>query len=309
MSARPVLLFWTLLVSCIGACGGQSDGYHPPASYSDVRVFGETLISQVRRSINSDLSDQDRALDSKITYGVSDRWDINAHARNVEGQRNTIVDKGMVASIDSLSIMQGATTVPLNLKCNASYLTYLSDSAVRNAQLVLHGAEPSPIMDAFEFMHRHKSSCPQIDAAQWTATDSVYAEIRNFILGEQMKFILLHEFAHHKYGDTDSKCSIDEQQSREERADAFAFKTMMRPPKTPLGGIGIIGLFASMENFSDSDQQSDHPAGGRRMKALVLVARDYMDSPPFQELLKKQGPQVQMQWKAFLKYLEDIPDK
>jgi hypothetical protein len=45
------------------------------------------------------------------------------------------------------------------------------------------------------------------------------------------------------------------------------------------------------------------------MKALVLVARDYMDSPPFQELLKKQGPQVQMQWKAFLKYLEDIPDK
>ena len=252
--------------------------------------------------MHEDMSASEVALERKITYRVVHDGEINARAQMSGGNREIIVNSALLEVIDHLSTMNTVSLLWNKMDCYASYGQYVSDLANSNTKSLLQGLPATGVSKPFPYMMSHPDICPQVSPDVITKNDRRSGDLRTIEIRESIKWVLLHEFAHHLYDDFHS-ADVETSRNREARADNYAFQAMLNVHETPVVAVGVIILFCSLENFTLEDAKSDHPAGLRRLKAMVEAGKK---SPHWENMWKLATPEQREQMQAAFDELEKV---
>lgn len=84
-------------------------------------------------------------------------------------------------------------------------------------------------------------------------------------------FVIAHELAHHVLGHSDTPPkSLQESREREEAADLWACKTLLRSGYMPIAGVLSLTMFYFMDQDAiKHERQRTHPAEIRRIEAMI----------------------------------------
>src|SRR5260370_21800648 len=92
----------------------------------------------------------------------------------------------------------------------------------------------------FQFMKSNPAICPNVSQDDMVANKRNSGNVRTIQIQEGVKFVLLHEFAHHLHNDFSPTSDLIEKRARESRADNYAFQSMLHPPETPTAAMNVI---------------------------------------------------------------------
>ena len=279
------VIAWPLAISA------QSDPYV---------AWGDAQIDELRDEMHEDMSTSEVTLERKITYRVVHDGEINARAQMSGGDREIIVNSALLEVIDHLSTMDAVSLMWNKMGCYVAYDQYVSDLANSNTKSLLQGLPATGVSKPFPYMMSHPDICPHVSPDVITNNGRQAGDLRTITIRESIKWVLLHEFAHHLYDDFHS-ADLKTRRDHETRADNYAFQAMLNVHETPLVAVPVIMLFCTLENFTVEDAKSDHPAGMIRLKAMVEAGKT---SPHWQNMWKLATPEQRKQIQAGLDELE-----
>lgn len=247
----------------------------PPRSFAQDNyvAFGDGVIASIRAEMHKSMTAQEQSLDESITYYTVESPDVNAFATNKGGQRKITLYTGLIEAIDYLATVEAASLLWNRPSCYGQYAPYLADSVTSNSKAIMQGLPARNIIEPFQYMKSHLASCPDVSQDDMIANKRNSGDVRTIGIQEGIKFVLLHEFAHHLHNDFSATSDLTEKRARESRADNYAFQSMLHPPETPTAAIGLIALFAAQEDLHLDIASSNHPSGVRRMKAMIDATR------------------------------------
>jgi hypothetical protein len=279
---------------------------------------GDYLISTIRPKFRAVLSAPDQRLEESIRYDTIITGNTNAFATR-EG--TTIVTASMLQIIDSVATMLAASQTFSAPQCLSSYLNYLTESTNENSRLAARSLPPQPVLMAFSFWAARPDVCSGLTEAKFrnsTAADN----LRELMIYSSIIYIIGHEFAHHKYGDTQYHMVTDDrykreleagrdvttfvtptqQRTKEARADSFAFQKMIEMDFTPIGALPVLLFFSGIEGFSpELTSNADHPAAICRFEEMI----EYTDrDPEFKTTINKLHKEPE--WQAFEAQLRNV---
>jgi hypothetical protein len=116
----------------------------------------------------------------------------------------------------------------------------------------------------WSFIKSHQSICPAVTPDALHRNERESGGFKEITLTESIKWILLHEFAHHLHDDF-GEADRDVRRKREATADEYASLAMLNPPETPILAMYPILLFCYFDEF-DASNSGDHPIGIMRLK-------------------------------------------
>jgi hypothetical protein len=271
-------------------------------------AFGDGQIADLRSEMHEHMSSSEVSLDESIHYYTVHSSEINAGARMHNGRREIIVNSAMLEAIDDLATMETIAFLWNREDCFASYSDYMGDLADSNAELLLQGMSGHPLIKPFPYLYSHKGICPQLSPDIITNDEKHAGGFRTIAIRESIKWVLLHEFAHHLHGDVlQSTANLSEakrleiSRGQETAADNYAFQAMINPPELPSVAVPVIVLFCSQEHYALVNEKSDHPEAVRRLKGMMDAARS---SPQWDKTLHKGTPAQQEQIRAMLDDLD-----
>ena len=132
-------------------------------------------------------------------------------------------------------------------------------------------------------------------------------------MGDCLRFVMLHEFAHLKHGDVEHSRSpewtMKVAREQEAAADDFALSFFVENNAAPLTALPVMALIAQLQNFPtiESDQDN-HPLTLDRVKAMFRASNRIIKSRKFQEWLKTSGPDEVKYAEQFLELLSAVLD-
>jgi hypothetical protein len=262
-------------------------------------AFGDGQIADLRIEMHKHMTSAEVNLDRTIAYYTVHSSETNAGARMPQGQREIVVNSALLEAIDDLATMQTVAFLWDRTECFVSYSEYMGELADSNANLLLGGMPGHPLLRPFPYLYSHKSICPQLLPDIITDDERHAGGLRTILIQESIKWVLLHEFAHHLHNDVlnreaelpeDKRLEISRKQ--ETAADNYAFQAMLNPPELPTGAVPVIILFCSEEHCKLVNRRSGHPEGVRRLKAMMDAARS---SPAWDKMLREGTPTQQEQ--------------
>jgi hypothetical protein len=236
-------------------------------------AFGEGVIAGMRAEMHTSMTDRDRSLDESIAYYTVESPEVNAFAAIKHGHREITVYTGLIEAIDYLATVEAVSLLWNRPSCSGEYTTYLADLATSNFKAIKQGLRARNIIDPFQYMKSKPASCPDVSQGDMIANKRKSGDMRTIQIQEGIKFVLLHEFAHHLHNDFSPTSDLIEKRARESRADNYAFQSMLHPPETPTAAISVIALFAAQEDLRLDIAGSNHPSGLRRLKAMIDATR------------------------------------
>jgi len=236
-------------------------------------AFGDGVIVSVRAEMHRSMTAQEKSLDESIAYHTVESPDVNAFAVIQNGQRQITVYAGLIEAIDYLATVESASLLWNRPSCSGQYAIYLADLAASNTEAITQGLRAKNITEPFQYMKSNPASCPDVSQDDMIANKRKSGDLRTIQIQEGIKFVLLHEFAHHLHNDFSPISDLGEKRAVERRADNYAFQSMLHPPETPTAAISVIALFAAQEDLHLDIASSNHPSGLRRLKAMVDATR------------------------------------
>jgi hypothetical protein len=235
--------------------------------------WGEGQISDLRAEMHSTMTPGEIALDGTIKYRVVDASVFNAAAFAQGDRREIRVSAALLQVIDAYATMNTIGFLWNKPACSAAYDDYVAKIYNSNTVAVSEGLAQKGADEPFVYVRRHPDICPQIPPDVITNNERQSGDVRTVLIHESMKFVLLHEFAHHLYEDFDDVSSA-ESRTRESRADDFAFRhLLMSRNDSPLAALPLLMMFCSLEDFTKGNSESDHPSGVARVKAMIADAK------------------------------------
>jgi hypothetical protein len=236
-------------------------------------AFGDGVIAGVRAEMHRSMTARERSLDESIAYYTVESPEVNAFATIKHGQREITVYTGLIEAIDYLATVEAASLLWNRPGCSGEYTAYLADLATSNFKTIMQGLRARNTTDPFQYMKANPASCPDVSQDDMIANKRESGDVRTIQIRENIKFVLLHEFAHHLYNDFSPTSDLIEKRARESRADNYAFQSMLNPPEIPTVAMNVITLFAAEEDLRLDIAGSDHPSGLRRIKAMIDATR------------------------------------
>ena len=267
-------------------------------------AWGDAQIAQIRREMRGRMPQADAELEESISYHVVDTGELNAVAipSTLRGKREIRVASGLLEVIDDVATMDAVSVLWNKTDCIGSYLNYIQSLVDSNDVLILGGLEGNPLMKPFPYMYSNPSICPQVSPDVISNNERRADSYRSAAIHESIKWVLLHEFAHHLHGDVHSSDTRMDR-SQERAADAYASISMMHPPETPVQAAGVLLLFFSLEGFRANTPAGDHPSSVQRLKDMLDFTRS---SPQFAKTLDEATPAQRTLIKASLGQLDQM---
>jgi hypothetical protein len=268
----------------------------------DYVAWGDAQIKDIREEMRSRMTSSEADLEESISYHVIDDSSLNAMAvpKEVNGKREIRVSSALLEVIDWINTVEAVSVLWDKGNCIDSYLDYLQRSAKSNGMLISEGYRGSVTMSAFSYMKSKPSICPQVSPDVITNDVRQADTLRSRAIHESIKWVLLHEYAHHLHGDVHSG-TLKMVRDQERKADAYASIAMLDPPEYPTQAAAVMLLFCSLEGFSTAASTGDHPSGLERLKAMVDATRS---SPRWKEVLNDATPAQRRQIEASLDQLD-----
>ena len=259
---------------------------------------GDYLVPELRKEIRKGLSPADRELESNVQYDVISTWNANAQAIRRNGASRTGVAAGLIAVIDWVSTAMAIDAEFHKRECAAAYITALTDTISGNSDAAAGAGVFRKIGSPFAFAYSEPKLCSGISMATFRANQRA-DDLRELWVAGSLDFILAHELGHHVLGHTRiGPRDYPESRERETAADKFAFKTMAGAGMNPGLAMPIVILWSELEGFS-VEGEGTHPAGVRRLRALIAAAKDAVDSDPeTKAAMRRNGTQAQ--WDKFV---------
>jgi hypothetical protein len=236
-------------------------------------AFGDGVIARVRAEMRNSMTAGEKSLDESIAYYTVESSEVNAFAAIKRGQREITVYTGLIEVIDYLATVEAASLRWNRPSCSGEYTSYLADLATSNFTTIMQGLPVRDTVGPFQYMKSNPAICPNVSQDDMMANKRSSGDVRTIQIQESVKFILLHELAHHLHNDFSPTSDLIEKRARESRADNYAFQSMLHPPEIPTVAINIIALFAAEEDLRLDIASSNHPSGLRRMKAMIDATR------------------------------------
>jgi hypothetical protein len=267
-------------------------------------AWGDAHIAQIRREMRENMSQADAQLEKSIIYRVVDTGELNAVAipSTVNGKREIRIASGLLEVIDDVVTLETVSVLWNKTDCVGNYLNYIQELVASNDVLILGGVGGNPLMKPFPYMHSKPSICPQVSPDVITNNVRQADSVRSAAILESIKWVLLHEFAHHLHGDVHSSdTKMDRKQER--NADAYASISMMHPPESPVQAAVVVLLFFSLEGFTANNPAGDHPSSVQRLKDMLDFTRS---SPQFAKTLDEATPAQRTQIEASLDQLDQM---
>jgi hypothetical protein len=240
---------------------------------------GDYLVPEIRKEIRKGLSAEDRTTESEIQYDVISTWNANAQAVRLHGVERTGIGAGLLAVIDWVSTALAIESRLNRPQCAAEYVTALKDTILNNSDAAAGSGNFRIVGSPFLFAQSQPKICSGVSMAAFRA-DQKADDLRELWISGSLDFIVAHELGHHVLGHTSSNpSSYPESRARESAADKFAFKTMASAGSNPVLSMPIFILWAELEGFS-IEGEGTHPAGIKRMRAMIAAAQELIDSDP-----------------------------
>jgi hypothetical protein len=272
---------------------------------------GDYLISDIRPKFRAVLTDSDRQLENRLRYEVIVTGNTNAFAR---GDGTIIITSSMLQIIDSVSTVLVGSELFGKPDCLTNYVDYLAEGTRENSIRVASGKPAQSVDIAFAFWHLRPDVCGGLSEGQFRSNKQA-DDARELIIYSSVIYLIGHEFAHERYGDskfvmvTPDQLRRDraegkditfevtpaEQKVKEARADTFAFQKMLEMGYTPTAALPVLIFFGGIEGFSpEAGPSADHPAAILRISEMIKAADE---DPQFINSLRRIG-KLQA-WRAF----------
>ncbi|HSY99635.1 MAG TPA: phage exclusion protein Lit family protein [Terriglobales bacterium] len=275
----------------------------PQAENNYYLSWGRRKISYLRDEIHTSMTPEQVKLEKLITYVIVDKELFNAISDAPQGKREVKIYWGVFEGIDYLSTMNTVALLWDRPQCLIKYGDYLHRIYESNAVSVSNNLRENPIEPPFVFMKSNADICPQVSPEVVLNNEQKSAAVRTVLILQSIKWVLLHEFAHHLYNDFDAVDPAISRQ-REERADAYATQTMLvSPDDNPMSAIPVLILFCSVEDFNLYDKRQDHPTGLKRVKTMFETARK---SDKWKNMWDTASPSQRTQIQAMMDHLKEI---
>jgi len=243
-------------------------------------------------------------LEKSISYRVVETPAINAVAitRSVNGRREILVSTALLQLIDAVVTMETVSVLWNRTGCIDHYLEYIQSTANSNGLLIMDGLPGVGGQQPFPYMKSHPSICAQVSPDVITNDVRQADSLRSAAIYQSIKWVLLHEFAHHLHNDVHSTdLRMDREQER--NADSYATLGLLHPPEDPIQAAAVILIFCSLEGFQTDGAKGDHPSGVERLKAMVEATRY---SPQFKKILEGAPPAQREQMESSLDKLAQM---
>ena len=297
MDRRPwryFLLLATILATCTSVLA--QDPYV---------AWGDARITEIRRQIRQRMTPAEVELEKSISYRVVEATQINAVAvpRSVNGKRQILVSSSLLGVIDAVVTMQAVSVLWNKPDCIESYLAYIQSSVNSNGLLALEGLRGNTVQQPFPYMYSNRAICAQVSPDVITNDVRQADSLRTASIYQSIKWVLLHEFAHHLHGDVHSVDDLKMDREQERNADAYATLALLHPPEDPMQAVAVMLVFCSLEGFRTDATSSDHPPAVLRLKAMVDATRN---SAEFKKTLDTAPPAQRKQIEASLAKLDQI---
>lgn len=263
---------------------------------------GDYLVPEIRKQIRKGLSAEDQKTESEIQYDVITTWNANAQAVRLHGVERTGIGAGLLAVIDWVSTAMAIDGRLNRPQCGEEYIKALSDAILNNSDAAGGSGKFKVVASPFLFAQSQPKICSGVSFSTFRA-DEKADDLRELWISGSLAFILAHELGHHVLGHTSrNPSSYPESRERESAADKFAFKTMAAAGSNPVLAMPIFLLWGQLEGFS-IEGEGTHPAGIKRMRAMVAAAQEVIDSDPeMKEAMQRNDSKGQ--WQQFVKALD-----
>jgi hypothetical protein len=270
----------------------------------DYVAWGDARITEIRRQMRDRMTPAEFDLEKSIIYRVAEARDINAVAvpTSVNGKREIVVSSSLLRVIDAVVTMEVVSVLWNKTDCIESYLDSIQSAVNSNGLLALNGLHGYTQLP-FPYMKSHPSICAQVSPDVITNDVRQSDTLRSAAIYQSIKWVLLHEFAHHLHNDVHSKDNLTMDREQERQADAYATISMLHPPEDPMQAAAVMLLFCSLEGFRTGGTQADHPHAVERLKAMVDATRS---SPQFKKTLDSATTAQRKQMESSLDQLDQM---
>ena len=295
--------FYGFAVLFCGMCSSAlSQSMSPSETLDWYKNRGNYLVTDIRKEIRAALSRADRTLEEQIQYDVISTWNANAQAIRRNGVSRTGISAGLFAVIDWVSTAMAFQAEFHKNRCASAYIDYLTDGFLKNSKAASGAGTFTKVGSPWTFAYYNPQICSGISLPVFR-TNKRADDLRELWVRGSIEFILAHELGHHVLEHTASNPKdYPESRKRETAADKFAFKTMAVAGMNPMFAMPIVLLWSELEGFS-IEGEGTHPAGVRRMHAMVAAAKEAVDSDPeVKAALRRNG--TQEQWDTLVRTLD-----
>jgi hypothetical protein len=300
---KIIWLCSTATLFCVTCSSAGAQGLSPTETLDWYRNRGDYLVPEFRKELRKGLSSADRMLEEQIQYDVVWTWNANAQAIHRNGVSRTGLGAGLLVVLDWVSTAMAIDAEFHKRQCASEYITSLTSAISQNSTAAAGIGSFTKIGSPFAFAHDKSQICSGITISAFRANHRA-DDLRELWIAGSVEFIMAHELGHHVLGHTASKPkNYPESRERETAADKFAFKTMAGANVNPIFAMPMVILWSKLEGFS-IEGESTHPAGIRRMRALVAAANEVVNSDPELKAALRRN-KTQEQWDKFVSTLDE----
>lgn len=231
------------------------------------------ILSEVRDELRVTLTDEQRAIESTISYRIVLGGNCNAVARIMDGERTIETTAGFIQVIDWVATALAIGERFGAAECLDAYMHSLTEGILDNSDRIAAHERLRLVMSPLIFVRDNRDVCPSINEASFRAKHGA-DEMREMLLRGGLKFLAAHELAHHIFGHVGRRPNnVDSIREQERRADQFAFERMGLSHTNPINAMPVLLLYGSLEGFSiEGEDTRDHPAGVRRFATMLEAA-------------------------------------
>jgi hypothetical protein len=256
----------------------------------------ELVVAQLRETLPAP---EKQILDSiKFVYPNDLTQIASPSAYKVGGKRIVSMNVGFYRTLGGfgdLAVISQGTGRP-----TGDYMPHVIPKLINNSRLPPEKREH--IKYPYDFY-----GIPEKDAVKLRQRQDL-SEIYAAITLGGLSFVVAHEIAHHVLGHIDNPLKANDlegSRNREEAADAWACRALLRTGYLPLGAIYALKIYYHLDQDAIAhERERTHPAELRRFEAAIDSSLEGL--PLFKERIKATGETMEGVRKALLTAKEAI---
>lgn len=246
-----------------------------PVLAADAMQYYKGIIKKVMKGAQEGfrpaMSSDERAIENTIHLKVTTSHGVGAFATiSASGRREIRISSGMAQILEWLGTAALLDQEFGRHGCLLSYSTELFQAIAENSRRKAQGRRLIGVAAPFEF----RGKCGGVSKSRFLQSE--HGGVFAAMMDASMAFLYLHETAHHVLGHVDAQPhsrSMSRQQEAE--ADAWAAQVAREARFNLAIGYPMLALMAGLGGDSiEAELLSTHPLGVRRVRAMLLAARE-----------------------------------
>ena len=246
-------------------------------NHAGIEAHFDLIVAFLRKNVAPNLSAAEQAIFKDITFIPLHSTELVARGSVRDGKRIVEVSTGFSVVLMNILASQAHTELSFGGECGYQYLRFVFESIRKgysSLDVALHPEE----------LYKRDCSCHDFSLVRFNASRSG-ARLVESMFNMGMMFVLLHEVAHHVFGDTKSEASYSH--DMEIAADEWAITTGLR---ARLDFSMAAPLFAYVL-YNEQRHYSDKFPEKRFDSALLALRKALLDSDIFPKDMTRQMAQ------------------